>query len=335
MAPQHPAVAASPATASAADVGSVSGAGATAAVVPWPWVDPGRPQVLPAAVRKGGRAPVPLNAALQQLLEPLTPGQRRSHSLEVFVRFALDPRRSDHLVRGSVVLPYGTGRRVRIVVFARGADADVAREEGVDIIGDEELIAAIVSSEGAAIAFDRLIATPDFMRPLARAGKVLGPKGLMPNPKMGTLTSDVARAIRETRRGRLDYRLGRDGAVRAALGRCGMPAEQLAANIGGLVASLLENKPKAVGGPPVAAEAADAGGAAAAAPGAAAGIPPPGSLDGYVRTFLLKTTHSEPVAVSFDSLLAAVGPYRELVGAAAAAADGGGSGAGAEQPKAQ
>ncbi|PNW82195.1 hypothetical protein CHLRE_06g278090v5 [Chlamydomonas reinhardtii] len=329
------AAAASPAAASVAvDSGSAAGTGVTAAAaVPWPWVDPSRPQVLPAAVRKGRRAAVPLATALQQLLDPLTPGQRKSHSLEVFVRFGLDPRRSDHLVRGSVVLPYGTGRRVRIVVFAKGADADVAREEGVDIIGDEELIAAIVSSEGAAIAFDRLIATPDFMRPLARAGKVLGPKGLMPNPKMGTLTSDVARAIRETRRGRLDFRLGRDGAVRAALGRCGMPAEQLAANIGGLVASLLENKPKAVGGPPAVAAAAAAGGTAAAAPGAAAaGIPPPGSLDGYVRTFLLKTTGSAPVAVSLDSLLEAVGPYRQLVGAAAAAeaaaADGSGGGGG-------
>ncbi|KAG2445205.1 hypothetical protein HYH02_008673 [Chlamydomonas schloesseri] len=330
------AVAASAATASAAAgagavSGSTSGAGAG---VPWPWVDPSRPQVLPAAVRTGRRTPVPLSTALQQLLDPLTPGQRKSHSLEVFVRFGLDPRRSDHLVRGSVVLPYGTGKRVRIVVFAKGADADVAREEGVDIIGDEDLIAAIVSSEGAAIAFDRLIATPDFMRPLARAGKVLGPKGLMPNPKMGTLTSDVARAIRETRRGRLDYRLGRDGAVRAALGRAGMPAEQLAANICGLVASLLENKPKAVGGPPVAAAAgAAAGGAAAEAPGAAARIPPPGSLDGYVRTFLLKTTNSAPVAVSFESLLEAVGPYRQLVGAAAAAeaADGSSGAAAADQ----
>ncbi|KXZ52345.1 hypothetical protein GPECTOR_10g978 [Gonium pectorale] len=206
----------------------------------------------------------------------LRPGQVPQHSLEVFVRFHLDPRRSDHLVRGSVVLPYGTGKKVRIVVFAAGAEAEAARREGVDLIGTEELIGTIVSAPpGADLGFDRLIATPDFMRPLARAGRVLGPKGLMPNPKMGTLTTDVATAIAEIRRGRLDFRLGRDSAVRAALGRTSLPAPHLAAHVGGMVAALLENKPKALGGPPAglaaAAAAGGGGGAAAAGAGAAAG----------------------------------------------------------------
>ncbi|GFR43481.1 hypothetical protein Agub_g4567 [Astrephomene gubernaculifera] len=329
------AAAASPAvvaaTAEAAAGASTSSSSNSSLQAPWPFIDPAKPQVLPVAVPRTRRTPQPLNVALQQLLGPLRPGQRASHALEVFVRFSLDPRRSDHLVRGSVVLPYGTGKKVRLVVFAKGADADIARQEGVDLIGDEELISAIVSSEGAAITFDKLIATPDFMRPLARAGKVLGPKGLMPNPKMGTLTTDVAKAIRETRRGRLDYRLGRDATVRAALGRTNMPYEHLSAHVGGLVASLLENKPKALGGP-VGAAVGAAGGAGAAvggavggegvATGGAAATAAAAGLEGYVRTFLLKTTKSAPVAVTFESLGEAVQAYRNLVGGAAAAAGG-------------
>ncbi|EFJ53093.1 mitochondrial ribosomal protein L1, imported to mitochondria [Volvox carteri f. nagariensis] len=275
-------------------------------LAPWPWVDPSRPQVLPISVPKRQTQPVPLSEALDKLLIALPVADRARHNLEVFIRFRLDPRRSDHLVRGSVVLPYGTGKAMRLVVFAKGADAEIARSEGVDLIGDEELISAIVSSDGAAINFDRLIATPDFMKPLARAGKVLGPKGLMPNPKMGTLTSDVAGAIRDIRRGRLDYRLSREATVRAVLGRGSMTAEQLAANVGALVASLIENRPKALAGPVAAAPAA-ATQQGASAPAAAA--PTVGLLERYFMTFYLKTNHSPSVAISLESLSDAASKY--------------------------
>ncbi|GLI62944.1 hypothetical protein VaNZ11_005798 [Volvox africanus] len=287
---------------------------------PWPWVDPSRPQILPISVGKKQRQPVPLLQALSKLLGALAPEDRASTNLEVFIRFRLDPRRSDHLVRGSVVLPYGTGKAMQLVVFAKGADAEIARSEGVELIGDEELINAIVSSEGAAINFDRLIATPDFMRPLARAGKVLGPKGLMPNPKMGTLTTDVAGAIRDIRRGRLDYRLSREATVRAVLGRGSMTAEQLAANVGALVASLVENRPKALAGPAAATgaagPAATAGGAAGAAAGATGAVPQATAaptvsmLERYFMTFILKTTHSPSVHISLESLVEAVTQHR-------------------------
>ncbi|KAG2501889.1 hypothetical protein HYH03_000387 [Edaphochlamys debaryana] len=273
--------------------------------------------ILPVTVARTKRQPMELTQAVQELLDGLTPTQRSSHSVEVAMRLALDPRRSDHLVRGSALLPHGTGKRVRVVVFAKGAAAEEAREAGADIIGDEELISAIVSSGGEAIAFDRLIATPDFMKPLARAGKVLGPKGLMPNPKMGTLTNDVARAVAEMRRGRLDFRIGRDACMRASVGRAAMPPQQLVANIGALVAALIEAKPKAIGG-----QAGAAAGAAAAAPAAAAegasvaeaALPPPDALDGYVRTFQIKTTYSEPLPVSFESLVASIAAYRAALG---------------------
>ncbi|GIL54500.1 hypothetical protein Vafri_10028 [Volvox africanus] len=209
---------------------------------------------------------------------------------------------------------------MQLVVFAKGADAEIARSEGVELIGDEELINAIVSSDGAAINFDRLIATPDFMRPLARAGKVLGPKGLMPNPKMGTLTTDVAGAIRDIRRGRLDYRLSREATVRAVLGRGSMTSEQLAANVGALVASLVENRPKALTGPAAATgaagPAATAGGTAGAAAGAtgagpqAAAAPTFSMLERYFMTFILKTTHSPSVHISLESLVEAATKHR-------------------------
>ncbi|GIL77577.1 hypothetical protein Vretimale_6823 [Volvox reticuliferus] len=294
--------------------------GSSKFLAPWPWVDPSRPQVLPISVGKKQRNPVPLPEALSRLLGALPPGDRASNNLEVFIRFRLDPRRSDHLVRGSVVLPYGTGKAMQLVVFAKGADAEIARSEGVELIGDEELISAIVSSDGAAINFDRLIATPDFMRPLARAGKVLGPKGLMPNPKMGTLTTDVAGAIRDIRRGRLDYRLSREATVRAVLGRGSMTAEQLAANVGALVASLVENRPKVLAGPAAAAGAAGpaakggpAGTAAAKTAGAvqqATAAPTVSMLERYFMTFILKTTHSASVHISLESLVEAATKHR-------------------------
>ncbi|GLC77782.1 hypothetical protein PLESTB_000956600 [Pleodorina starrii] len=320
--------AAAPATAAdrAGTVGSSSSSNRFQA--PWPWVDPSRAQVLPVSVGKKQKQPVPLTEALARILGALSPAERSRQSLEVFVRFRVDPRRSDHLVRGSVVLPYGTGKDIKLVVFAKGADADIARSEGVELIGDEELISAIVSTDGAAIAFDRLIATPDFMKPLARAGKVLGPKGLMPNPKMGTLTTDVAGAIRDIRRGRLDYRLSREAVIRAVLGGGSMSVEQLAANVGALVSSLWENRPKAVAAGPANGSAADGGAVSMVAAGAGHsggggahhGATAIEGLERYFMTFILKTNHSPSVYISYESLIeaAAKNSHHSFRGGAAA-----------------
>ncbi|KAG1667231.1 hypothetical protein FOA52_009796 [Chlamydomonas sp. UWO 241] len=293
---------------------------------PWPFIDPSRPMIMPVYISPTNtRAQpelLPLEEALAQVKANAATraagtddrdklsGRLRCKSVfdetvEFSARLGVNPRKADQIVRGACVLPHGTGRRVSICVFAKGADADIARAEGADVIGDDDLIASIIETGGKSVLFDKLIATPEFMKPLARAGKVLGPKGLMPNVKLGTLTSNVAFAIREMRRGRLDFRVDRDGNMHAALGKVSFSQAALADNIAAFVSSLLSNRPKSVRG---------------------------SGVDGYLISACVKSTMTKAVRLAIAPLAdaAAASSAAAAAIAAAAAAEVGAAGGQAE-----
>ena len=161
-------------------------------------------------------------------------------SVDVAVRLGVDPRHADQMVRGAVVLPHGLGKTVRVVVFASGEKEKEAREAGADFVGADDLVQKI--SEGW-FEFDKVIATPDMMGKVGRLGRVLGPRGLMPNPKVGTVTTDVARAIQETKAGRVEFRVERAGIIHAPIGRASFDADKLADNFNALLEVLVKLKP--------------------------------------------------------------------------------------------
>ena len=166
-------------------------------------------------------------------------------TIEVAMNLGVDPRHADQMVRGVVVLPKGTGKTVRVAVFARGAKADEAREAGADVVGAEDLMTTI--QEGT-IDFDRCIATPDLMGVVGRLGKVLGPKGLMPNPKLGTVTMNVAQAVRDAKGGQVEYRVEKAGIIHSGIGKASFPAEDLRANFDALVDAVVRAKPSGAKG---------------------------------------------------------------------------------------
>ena len=161
-------------------------------------------------------------------------------AIEIAVRLGIDAKKTDQLVRGSVVLPHGLGKQVRVLVFAKGDKEVEAREAGADFHGGDELVEKV---QGGWMDFDKVIATPDMMGQVGRLGKVLGPRGLMPNPKLGTVTFDVAKAIQEVKAGRAEYRAEKSGIVQAAVGRKSFAAPQLLENIRALMDSILKAKP--------------------------------------------------------------------------------------------
>ena len=161
-------------------------------------------------------------------------------SVDVAVRLAADPRHADQMVRGAVVLPHGLGKTVRVVVFASGEKEKEAREAGADFVGADDLVQKI--SEGW-FEFDKVIATPDMMGKVGRLGRVLGPRGLMPKTKVGTVTTDVARAIQETKAGRVEFRVERAGIIHAPIGRASFDADKLADNFNALLEVLVKLKP--------------------------------------------------------------------------------------------
>ena len=161
-------------------------------------------------------------------------------SIEIALNLGVDPRHADQMVRGVVTLPKGTGKTVRVGVFAKGAKADEAREAGADVVGAEDLMEIV---QGGTIDFDRCIATPDMMGVVGRLGKVLGPKGLMPNPKLGTVTMNVAEAVRAAKGGQIEYRVEKAGIIHAGLGKASFPAEDLRANFDALVDAVIRAKP--------------------------------------------------------------------------------------------
>jgi len=149
-------------------------------------------------------------------------------TIEVAMNLGVDPRHADQMVRGVVTLPNGSGRSVRVAVFARGAKADEAKAAGADVVGAEDLVEKV---QGGAIDFDRVVATPDLMPLVGRLGKVLGPRGLMPNPKVGTVTMDVTSAVKGAKGGSVEFRVEKAGIVQAGVGKASFSADSLVQNI--------------------------------------------------------------------------------------------------------
>ena len=166
-------------------------------------------------------------------------------TVEVVVRLGVDPRKADQMIRGTVALPSGTGKDVRIAVFAQGDAATAAEAAGAEFVGAEDLAAQI---EGGMLDFDVTIATPDLMPLVGRLGRVLGPRGLMPNPKTGTVTPDPGKAVEEFKGGKVEYRTDRNGNVHVAIGKASFDAAALVANFGAIIDELIKAKPSAAKG---------------------------------------------------------------------------------------
>ncbi len=166
-------------------------------------------------------------------------------SVDCAVRLGVDPRHADQMVRGAVSLPHGTGKSVRVLVFAKGDKVAEAREAGADHVGGPELLAKI---QGGWMEFDKVAATPDMMGQVGRVGRVLGPRGLMPNPKTGTVTFDIGNCVRELKAGKIDFRVEKAGIVHAPIGKMSFSEDQLADNLKALMETLMRLKPSAAKG---------------------------------------------------------------------------------------
>ncbi len=166
-------------------------------------------------------------------------------SVDIAIRLGIDPAKADQMVRGSVVLPGGTGRKVRIVVFAKGEKDMEAKNAGADFVGADDLVAKI---QGGWLDFDVAVATPDMMGSVGKVGKVLGPRGLMPNPKSGTVTFDVANAIKEIRSGKVEFRVDKGGVVHAPIGKASFDVQALLKNARALLETIVRMKPSTAKG---------------------------------------------------------------------------------------
>ena len=167
-------------------------------------------------------------------------------TIEVHVRLGVDSRHADQQVRGAIVLPRGTGKTVRVLVFAKGERADQARAAGAEFVGDTDLVEKIQKENW--FDYDVVIATPDMMGTIGRLGRVLGPKGLMPNPKAGTVTMDVAKAVQEAKAGKIEYRLDKTNIIHCPIGKASFGAEKLGENFDTLLGAILKAKPAAAKG---------------------------------------------------------------------------------------
>ena len=166
-------------------------------------------------------------------------------TIDISINLGIDPRHADQMVRGMISLPHGTGKSVRVAVFAKDAKADEARAAGADLVGAEDLMEIINKGE---IDFDRCIATPDMMAIVGRLGKVLGPRGLMPNPKLGTVTPDVKKAVEDAKGGQIEFRAEKTGIVHAGVGKASFSEEALAENVKTFVDAIAKAKPTGVKG---------------------------------------------------------------------------------------
>ena len=167
-------------------------------------------------------------------------------TVEAHIKLGVDSRHADQQVRGAVVLPHGTGKTVRVLVFAKGDNVKIAEEAGADYVGGEELVAKIQGENW--FEFDVVVATPDMMGVVGRIGRVLGPKGLMPNPKAGTVTMDVAKAIADIKAGKIEYRLDKTNIIHCPIGKVSFGAEKLADNFNTLLSAVIKAKPAAAKG---------------------------------------------------------------------------------------
>ena len=168
------------------------------------------------------------------------PAAKFKESIDIAVNLGVDPRKSDQVVRGASVLPNGTGKTVRVAVFAQGANAEAAKAAGADVVGFDDLATSI---QGGNLDFDVVIATPDAMRVVGKLGTILGPRGLMPNPKVGTVTADVATAVKNAKSGQVRYRVDKGGIISCCVGQVGFSAEAIKQNIEALIADLKRAKP--------------------------------------------------------------------------------------------
>jgi large subunit ribosomal protein L1 len=191
-----------------------------------------------AAVAERAPQPVDIRTAISVLKSMAT--AKFNETMEMAVRLGVDPRKADQLVRGTVVLPHGTGQSVRVLVFAKGEKEKEAREAGADYVGCEDLIEKI---QQGWLEFDRAIATPDVMGQVGKLGKILGPRGLMPNPKTGTVSFEIARAVKEFKGGKIEYRVDKAGIVHAPFGKASFSEDQLTENATVLLETVIRAKP--------------------------------------------------------------------------------------------
>ena len=180
----------------------------------------------------------PLQDAVQLVKDKCS--AKFDETVEIAMNLGVDPKHADQMVRGVVNLPHGTGRVLRVAVFARGAKADEARAAGADVVGAEELVAIV---QGGTIDFDRCIATPDMMPLVGRLGKVLGPRGLMPNPKVGTVTMDIKAAVAASKGGAVEFRVEKAGIIQGSVGKASFGTDQLMVNIKAFVDAVSKAKP--------------------------------------------------------------------------------------------
>lgn len=185
----------------------------------------------------------PLEEAIRLMKELATADF--DESADVVYRLGVNPKRNEHRIRGTVILPYGVGKEVRVIAFAKGEKAKEAEEAGAMVVGGEDLAKKI---EDGWLDFDAAVATPDMMSIVGKLGKILGPRGLMPSPKTGTVTPEIGKAIEELKRGKIEFRLDEYGNVHASFGRCSFPEEHLIENLLALTQAILEEKPEDVRG---------------------------------------------------------------------------------------
>ena len=200
-----------------------------------------RAKAIQEKVTRGKQYPLEEAIALLQELSSV----KFKESVDVSVNLGVDPRKSDQAVRGATVLPNGTGKTVRVAVFTQGANADAAREAGADIVGFEDLAEEVKQGN---MDFDVVIASPDAMRVVGTLGQILGPRGLMPNPKVGTVTPDVATAVKNAKAGQVRYRTDKSGIIHAPIGRVDFQVEALKENLVALLADLMKAKPTSAKG---------------------------------------------------------------------------------------
>jgi large subunit ribosomal protein L1 len=173
------------------------------------------------------------------------PPAKFDETVELAFNFGVDPKQSDQMVRGTVILPYGTGRKVKVLVLSKGESANAAKEAGADYVGGEELVAKINSGW---IDFDVVISSPDMMREVGKLGKVLGPRGLMPNPKTGTVTNDLGRAVKEAKAGKIEFKLDKQGNINIGVGKISFEEKAICENIDTVINAINKSRPQSVKG---------------------------------------------------------------------------------------
>ncbi len=193
------------------------------------------------SAREGSpKVAVELDAAITAVLAQ--PAAKFDESVDVAVKLGVDPKHADQMVRGSISLPHGTGKTVRVAVFAKGPKAEEAEKAGADVVGGDDLVEKV---QGGFMDFDRVVATPDMMAQVGKLGRVLGPRGLMPNPKLGTVTMDVAKTVAAVKSGQIEVRTDKSGVIHAPIGRRSFDAAKLAENLRYLIDELNRMKPAA------------------------------------------------------------------------------------------